>query len=267
MTISYEYLYFYIISTDCRVQEQYSYTIDLSALAVQKPSRSSIFSCAPSNRPTPLNSLVSQDFKSRQISSSLTDKNLFSLFSLSLSNMDKAIRALRQRFAEPSADDIQQHPLCRICWTDYEGEDRPVRLQCGHVFGEECIIIWSRGVTPTGRYNGCPWCRAELLPPSLHLRISALCDSLLDLWRANTRVLGGPRDIACLALLAFASVRTNSFLESKGAKYVRLVLDGLFALWLTRRGVILLGWKQALRLLPVHVGILAVKTALQSLIS
>ncbi|KAM0803767.1 hypothetical protein BDR22DRAFT_837804 [Usnea florida] len=90
--------------------------------------------------------------------------------------MKKAIAALKQRFTTPSADQIQQHPLCSICWVDYDGDDQAVVLPCGHVFGEECIIAWASGVTPLGRHNGCPYCRAELLPPSMHSRVKALAD-------------------------------------------------------------------------------------------
>lgn len=55
--------------------------------------------------------------------------------------MNKTIATLRQSFTEPSADLMQQHPLCGICWTDYDGEDRPVKLPCGHVFGEVVSLL------------------------------------------------------------------------------------------------------------------------------
>ena len=160
--------------------------------------------------------------------------------------MDKAIRTLQKRFTEPSADMIQQNPLCRICWNDYEGLDRPVSLPCGHVFGEECIIAWSRGITPTGRHNGCPFCRVELLPPSLRSRTTALRDWLLDVWRVVGMLIGGRREIALGAVLWVAGICARCVEESKVAGYVRLGLDGLFILWMTKRCASLMGWKQAL---------------------
>ena len=164
--------------------------------------------------------------------------------------MDKTIGALRKRFTEPSTDTTQQDPLCRICWNDYEGEDRPVMLPCGHVFGEECIIAWSRGITPTGRYNGCPCCRAELLPPSLHSRASALRDWLSDFWRAFQMVLGGPREVAFVTVLCVASICAQNFPQSsKVTDHFRLGLHVLFGLLLTQRYAVFFGWKQAFYLL------------------
>ena len=175
--------------------------------------------------------------------------------------MDKAIRALRQRFTTPSADNIQQNPICRICWMDYEGEDRPVMLPCGHVFGEECIVTWLKRVTPRGRHNGCPCCQAEFLPPSLHSRASAVRDVLVDLRGFLSMVIGGPRNTAFLTAWAVAHICTQLFLESKGAEYVGLGLEGLLVLWATRRCATLNGWKQAMRMFVVHLGLLAAARA------
>ena len=179
--------------------------------------------------------------------------------------MDKAIRTLQQRFTAPSADAIQQNPLCRICWDDYEGLDRPVTLPCGHVFGEECIIAWSRGITPTGRHNGCPCCRAELLPPSLHSRASALRDWQADVWRIFRMLIGGRREIALAVMLWAASICTRFFPESKVAEYVRLGLDGLFALFMTKRCASLMGWEHAIHLLVVQLVILLIRGAFKAL--
>ena len=179
--------------------------------------------------------------------------------------MDKAIGALRQRFTEPSADAIQQNPLCRICWIEYEGEDRPVRLPCGHLFGEECIIAWSRGITPNGRHNGCPYCRKELLPPSLQSRTSALRDLRLDFWLALRTVAGGPREIALAAVLNVASFCARFFPKSKVARYVKLGSDVLFVLLMTKRCASLMGWRQALYLLAIQLAILLAEVVIEAL--
>lgn len=107
--------------------------------------------------------------------------------------MDKAIKTLQQRLLPPSPNTLQDNSICGICWTDYDGDsDRPVTLPCGHVFGEDCILAWARGTTPNGRYNGCPTCRAELLPPSLHSRSQGLVWYLTMLWHSFLTVLGDP---------------------------------------------------------------------------
>ena len=118
--------------------------------------------------------------------------------------MEKAIATLKQRFTTPSADEIQQHPLCSICWIDYDGDDQAVVLPCGHVFGEECVLAWAKGVTPMGRHNGCPYCRAELLPPSMHSRLKALADlvsEIMSLERTLIVVSGGPCGFTFAAFL------------------------------------------------------------------
>ena len=118
--------------------------------------------------------------------------------------MEKAIANLKQRLNTASADDILQHPLCSICWNDYEGDDQAIVLPCGHVFGEECVIAWASGVTPMGRHNGCPLCRAELLPPSLHSRFKALSDLVSDLIALGPILMslyGGPWGVAVMVFL------------------------------------------------------------------
>ena len=131
--------------------------------------------------------------------------------------MDKAIETLQQRFTVPSADLVQQNPLCGICWNDYEEKDLPVKLPCGHVFGEECVMTWARGTTPTGRHNGCPSCRAELLPPSLYSHTSALrywSAAILAQVQADVRdYCGGPREAALFICLGTLSYTAKQFPE------------------------------------------------------
>ena len=177
------------------------------------------------------------------------------------------MEALQQRFTEPSADAIQQNSMCSICLNDYEGEDRPVRLPCGHVFGKECIITWSRGITPTGRHNGCPCCRAELLPPSVYSRSSALSDWLSDIWQALNELLGGPREIALAVVLWIMSNCAKYFPESRIAEYVGLGSEVLFIWFLTKKTADFMGWTQALYLLAMIVISSAFRTLWQSIFS
>ena len=115
--------------------------------------------------------------------------------------MEKAIATLKERFTTPSADQMQQHPLCSICWTDYDGRDQAVVLPCGHVFGEECVLAWAKGVTPMGRHNGCPYCRAELLPPSMHSRTEALAALVSDIMPILMVLSGGTCGVALWVFL------------------------------------------------------------------
>ncbi len=48
--------------------------------------------------------------------------------SLSSCAMKSAITTLKQRFSEPPSEKLKESSKCSICWSDYEGEDRPVNL-------------------------------------------------------------------------------------------------------------------------------------------
>ena len=163
--------------------------------------------------------------------------------------MDKAVIALRQLFAVPSADLMQQNPLCGICWSDYEGKDQPVKLPCGHVFGEECVTAWAKGTTPTGCHNGCPTCRAKLLPPSLHSYTSALNYWLSDMpevWLVFKDFLGGPIGVAFLVGLKTVDFGAGWFRESQIGAYVRRGSSFFLILFLVYRLAKESGWRSRL---------------------
>ena len=147
--------------------------------------------------------------------------------------MDQAIETLQQRFTEPSADLYQQNPLCGICWNDYDEKDLPIKLPCGHVFGEQCVIAWARGTTPTGRHNGCPICRAELLLPTLHSRTSALrywSSVFLAQVQADVRDYhGGPREAAFFFWAGTISYSAKRFPECQ------IATGALFCVLLARK--------------------------------
>lgn len=105
--------------------------------------------------------------------------------------MDKKITTLRQRFTTPSHDTVQSHRQCGICWTEYSDDNQAVKLPCGHVFGEECILAWAKGSNPTGCHNGCLTCRAELLTPSLQSIAAALARWLKGFCQAIYALVGG----------------------------------------------------------------------------
>uniref|UniRef100_A0A915AIE8 RING-type domain-containing protein n=1 Tax=Parascaris univalens TaxID=6257 RepID=A0A915AIE8_PARUN len=56
------------------------------------------------------------------------------------------------------SDQLQYHGQCPICiceWKNNESE-KLIRMPCGHIFHENCILPWLK------RTNSCPVCRYEL---------------------------------------------------------------------------------------------------------
>mmetsp|Transcript_14620 Transcript_14620/g.39129 ORF Transcript_14620/g.39129 Transcript_14620/m.39129 type:complete len:267 (+) Transcript_14620:101-901(+) len=49
---------------------------------------------------------------------------------------------------------------CAVCFDDWEAGSRVVRMPCGHVFCEACLVPWLE------LHNTCPTCRHELLNPA-----------------------------------------------------------------------------------------------------
>ena len=175
--------------------------------------------------------------------------------------------ALRQLFAVPSADLIQQHPLCGICWGDYDKKDQPVKLPCGHVFGEECIIAWAKGTTPTGRHNGCPTCRAALLPPSLYSRASALSYALSDTWPACKDILGGPLGVAFSVGLRMVNLGAELLLESQIGVWIRFTSAFCGLGFLAYRTVKVIGWRSTIILVTALVMLNLLETWVNGLLS
>lgn len=158
--------------------------------------------------------------------------------------MDKAIAKLKKRFTEPSGDLIKQNPRCAICWRDFDADYRPVKLPCGHIFGKECIISWARGITPSGRYNSCPICRAELLPPTLHTRTSTLWQSLPHSWADIQWLLGGNQGVALVFALFTIICFAKPCSEGKVTPLIRIGTSTMFYLFMTMRVVRVLGWRR-----------------------
>lgn len=144
--------------------------------------------------------------------------------------MESALTALQQRFSSPSNNENQGLDSCSICWTDYDQADRPIKLPCGHIFGEECILAWAQGTTPSGRYNGCPICRAELLPPSWSSRTAGLNYWMSAIWQSLWIEFGGNfgilvRLVSCIVVLVL-----GTFADSPVKSCLRRVSSSL--LWL-----------------------------------
>ncbi len=157
--------------------------------------------------------------------------------------MNQAIVNLRKRFKWPSAEQLQRHPRCGICWNDYDGKDQPVTLPCGHVFGEECIIAWARGTTSAGRHNGCPSCRAELLPPSV---TSALRYRLPRIWIVFEYSCGGSRGVALFVGLTIVTFGAQLVSGSKTSLYIQFSSAGCWIMFVVIGTARLVGWRWAL---------------------
>lgn len=82
---------------------------------------------------------------------------------------------------------------CSICKVSYQGfentqpcpeetKERPVRLACGHIFGQLCITEW------LDKHSSCPTCRHEVLPftPAQRQHIQySLTHSILESWQRD----------------------------------------------------------------------------------
>lgn len=169
--------------------------------------------------------------------------------------MNKAIARLKQNLPAPSNEELRMLGMCHICWTDYEGEDCPVKLPCGHVFGKECIVAWARGTTPSGRYNGCPWCGTELLQPSLSSRLSGLKE-WIDTFQLEdvVRVAGDFGVLGLLVLLTFTCL-IELLPESHMRAELEVLMLILLLIHLAYTGVSLIGWKW---LIPMSWAVVAV---------
>lgn len=115
-------------------------------------------------------------------------------------------------------------------------KDQAVKLPCVHIFGEQCILTWAQGTTPHGRYNSCPNCLVELLPPSMYSRFSAL-----GCWlQAFIHV---PRPLTLGLVLEIVVISARQFPDSQICGLIKGALD-LFLLvywfyWVAK----LCGWR------------------------
>jgi len=50
----------------------------------------------------------------------------------------------------------QQEPHCSICLEEYEDYETLIRLPCGHIFHEDCILAWCMN------HTRCPLCNVDL---------------------------------------------------------------------------------------------------------
>ena len=69
-------------------------------------------------------------------------------------NRDRNVAQLRDILTEVPAEDGQVCKLCIERFDDPEREEKPVKLPCGHVFGEFCIQAWLQM-----NKRDCPFCR------------------------------------------------------------------------------------------------------------
>ena len=74
--------------------------------------------------------------------------------------INQFIGKTRQLVTSELGDDFQ----CTICSEGFlrgENPEVPIRLDCGHVFGMNCILKWLSPLSRSGN-NSCPNCRAKL---------------------------------------------------------------------------------------------------------
>lgn len=58
-----------------------------------------------------------------------------------------------------SSDDLGEEKDCPICYCDFKKGDSVAKLNCGHIFHKNCIILWfdKKISSPT-----CPICRTNM---------------------------------------------------------------------------------------------------------
>lgn len=127
--------------------------------------------------------------------------------------MNTTIAILKQRFSEPSVKTLKENNKCTIHWSGYEGNDRRVKLSCGHMLGLECIIEWALCTTPSERYQDCPFCQTELLPPSLCSRASVPVYYFDLCWRETLELCGGLWAIPLVIGLKIGSFPCQRFFQ------------------------------------------------------
>ena len=62
----------------------------------------------------------------------------------------------------PLIQDLKGDLACYICHDPYlsgEAPEIPIRLRCGHVFGQVCIVQWFKDLIKEKRISTCPLCR------------------------------------------------------------------------------------------------------------
>ena len=72
-----------------------------------------------------------------------------------------------------------ENESCAICLSDFESSDNVIKINCGHIFHEDCIRTWAR----EGARRTCPVCRNPL-PRTLP--VSTTYDALLGGTTAQT---------------------------------------------------------------------------------
>lgn len=166
--------------------------------------------------------------------------------------MDEALATLQQRLTYPSIDELQNVGMCRICWTDYEGADCPIKLPCGHVFRKECILVWAQGTTPSGHPNGCPFCRTELLPPSFSSRLRGLIYDGVTIWLLFLYSAGGYVGFGFYLALRTSNTLLKMLPESQNGVYIQWVIGLLLSIYWAHRAFSLFGWGWMLCMLLVR---------------
>ena len=65
----------------------------------------------------------------------------------------------------PHIKDLKDDMSCAICHEPYLSGERPevpIRLRCGHIVGQSCILTWAKPLDQTKHRNTCPICRQQV---------------------------------------------------------------------------------------------------------
>jgi len=57
---------------------------------------------------------------------------------------------------QTTTTDNSNDDVCSICLCEYENDSRCVRIQCSHVYHEDCLMLWAKN------HNRCPLCNFNM---------------------------------------------------------------------------------------------------------
>lgn len=82
------------------------------------------------------------------------------------SRKDNIIDLLYQTLQHTQSTELQATAECHICQEPFlsgSHPERAVKLPCGHIFGEGCILKWISRLSQSGIKIKCPLCRRSIL--------------------------------------------------------------------------------------------------------
>jgi E3 ubiquitin-protein ligase synoviolin len=69
-----------------------------------------------------------------------------------------AIHTIQEVLPAATAEDLaRSDSLCIVCREEMTPDQTPRKLECGHIFHSQCLMLWMQ------RQPSCPTCRARII--------------------------------------------------------------------------------------------------------